>query len=74
MYMFLGGQVSGLVKKFNIWIFSDTMDVVNVKTFCIVVLHIELYLYITLVVTLTLFQCHSSVKQLIGLLSTLSRS
>ena len=60
--MFLVGQVSGLVKNFNIEIFSDTRNVINVKL-CLLILHIELYLFITLSVTLTLFQDHSSVKQ-----------
>ena len=59
--MFLVGQVSRLVENFNIGIFSDTLKVINVK-FCMMVIHIELYLLITLSVTLTLFQDHSSVK------------
>ena len=56
------GQVSGLVKNFNTGIFSDTINVINVKL-CMMVLHTELYLFITLSVILTLFQNHSSVKQ-----------
>ena len=55
IYMFLCGQASGLVENFNIGIFSDTMNVINVKR-CTVVVHIELYLFITLSMTLTLFQ------------------
>ena len=62
IHMFLVGQVSGLVENFNIGIFSDTMNVTNVKLY-MVVLHIELYLFIANSVTLTLFQGHSSVKQ-----------
>ena len=60
--MFLVGQVSGLVENFNIGISSDTMNVINVKLF-ILVLYIELYLFIILSVILTLFQGHSSVKK-----------
>ena len=47
LYMFLVSQVSGLVEKFNIGIFSDTINVINVKL-CMMVLHIELYLFSTL--------------------------
>ena len=63
IYMFLVGQVSGLIKNFNVGIFSDTIDVINVKLH-MMVLHNEFYLSITLSVTLTLFQSHSSVKQI----------
>ena len=52
--MFLVGQVSGLVEKFNTGIFSGTINVINVKL-CMTVLHIQLYLVITLSVTLKLF-------------------
>ena len=45
--------------SFNIVIFSDTINVTNVKL-CMMILHIELYLFITLSVTLTLFQGHST--------------
>ena len=47
--MFLVGQVSGLVEKFNIRTFSDTINAINVK-FCMMLLNIELYLFITLLV------------------------
>ena len=60
--MFLVGQVSGLFENFNIGIFSDTMNVINVKL-CMVVLRIKFYLLITLSFTLTLFQGHSNIKQ-----------
>ena len=40
--MFLVGQVSRLVENINIGIFSDTINVMNVK-FCMTVLRIELY-------------------------------
>ena len=48
-------------KDFNITIFLDTINVINVKL-CMVVLHTELYLFIPLLVTLTIFQGHSSVE------------
>ena len=53
-------QVGGLVKNFNIWILSDTINVVNVKL-CMMMLHIALSAFITLSVTLSLYQGHSSV-------------
>ena len=62
IYMFVVGCVPGLVGKFNIGIFSDTVNVINVKL-CIAVLHIEHYLCITLSVTFTFYQGHSSVEQ-----------
>ena len=49
--MFLVGQVSGLVKNFNIGIFSDIINVINVKL-CMMVLTLSLIL----------FQGHSSAK------------
>ena len=52
IYVFLIGQVSWFVKNFNIQIFSGTITVIDVRI-CMVVLHIELYLFITLSVTLT---------------------
>ena len=60
--MLLVGHVSGLVRNLNIWIFSDTINVINIKL-CMIVLHIKLYLFMTLSMTLTLFQGHSNVKQ-----------
>ena len=60
--MFFMGQVPGLVKNFNIEIYSDTINVINVK-FCMMVLLIEPFLFIPLSVTLTVFQGHSKVKQ-----------
>ena len=62
MYMFLVSQVSGLVENFNTGIFSDTKNVINVKL-CNRVLHIKLYLLITLSVTLTVLQGHRSVEK-----------
>ena len=50
-------QVSWLIKNFNIGIFSDTRNVINVKL-CMMVLHIELYMCSTLSVILTSFQGH----------------
>ena len=43
--------------------FSDTINVINIKR-CMMVLLIELFLFIPLSWTLTIFQGHSSVKQL----------
>ena len=62
--MFIISQVSGLVENFNIRINfeSDTISVIDVK-FCMVVLLFELYLFIPLSLTLTIFQGHSNVKQ-----------
>ena len=62
IYLFSVGEMSGLVENFNTGIFSDTIDVINVKL-CMMALHIELYLFGTFLVTFTLFQGHSSVKQ-----------
>ena len=79
--MFLVSQMSWLVKNFYAGIFSDTMNAINVKNFNIgifsdtinvinvkhskMLLPSKLYLFITLSMTLTLFQGHSSVKQFI---------
>ena len=60
--MFLFGLVSGLVKNENIGIYSETINVINVKL-CMVVLLIKHYLFIPLSVTFTIFQGHSN-KQL----------
>ena len=60
--IFLAGQVSGIVKNFNMGIFSDTINVMNVKL-CMVVLLFELCLFIAFSETLTILQGHSSVKQ-----------
>ena len=60
--MFLVCQVSGLVENFNTGIFSDTINVINVKLCMMVVLN-KLYPFIRFSVTLIVFQNHSSVKQ-----------
>ena len=60
--MFFVGRVSGLVENVNIRMFSDTINAINVTLFMILLL-IELYLFISLLVTLTTFQSHSSVKK-----------
>ena len=60
--IFSVGQVSGLVENFNNAIFSDSINGINGKL-CMKIPHTELYLFITLSVTLTLFQGHSVVKQ-----------
>ena len=45
--MFLIRQVSGLVKNFNIGIYSYKINVINAKL-CMMVLLVELYLFISL--------------------------
>ena len=45
IYMFLVSQVSGLVENFNIGIYSDSINVINVKL-CMMALLIDLYLFI----------------------------
>ena len=45
--MFFIGQVSGLVKNFNIGIYPDTINVINVKL-CMMILLTKLYLFIPL--------------------------
>ena len=60
--MFLVIQVSWLVENVNTGIYSDTINVINVKL-CMVVVLTELYPFIPLSVTLIVFQGHSSVKQ-----------
>ena len=49
-------------KNFNVAIFSDTTNVINVKL-CMMILLTELYPLIPLQMTLSIFQGHSSVKQ-----------
>ena len=53
--VFFINEVSGLVENFNIEIYLDTINAMNVKL-CMMVLLIELYLFIPLSVTLTVFQ------------------
>ena len=53
--MFLVEQVSWLVKDCNIGIFSDTINVINVKV-CMMILLTELFLLIPFLLTLALFQ------------------
>ena len=60
--MFLVSQVFQLVQIFYNGIFSDTVNVINVKL-CMMVLLIKLYLFIPLSVTLTIFYGHSNVEQ-----------
>ena len=60
---FVVGLASGDVENFNVGIYSDTIKVINVNL-CMMVLLIELYLFIPLSVTLTIFQGHSNVKVL----------
>ena len=58
--MLLVGQASGLVENFSIRIFPDTINVKNVKL-CMMVLLIKLYLFISLSVSMAIFQGQSSV-------------
>ena len=62
IYMFLVDQMSGFVENIGIFSLLHTINVINVKL-CIMVLLIWLYLFHYTLVTLTLFQGHSSVKQ-----------
>ena len=55
-------DVSGRDKNLNVGIFSDTMNVVSMKLY-MMVLSINHYPFIPLSVTLNIFQGHSSVKQ-----------
>ena len=50
-------------KNFNAVIFVDTMNVIIVKL-CMMVVLIELYPFIPLSVTLSIFEGHRSVRQL----------
>ena len=50
-----------LSKTLTTWIFSDNMNVINVKL-CMMILLIELYLFILLAVTLTISQGQSNVQ------------
>ena len=60
---FLSVKSLGLLKTLTFGIYSDTVSVINVKLWMMVLL-IELYLFIPLSVTFTIFQGHSNVKQL----------
>ena len=55
-------MVPALAKNFDTGIYSDSINVINVKIYFIVLL-IEFYLFIWLSVTLTIFQGHSNVEQ-----------
>ena len=52
----------GLLKTFNIGIYSDSKNVINVKLYMMILL-IELDLFIPVSVILTIFQGHNSVEQ-----------
>ena len=54
------GQMSMSVRNFNVVIFIDAINMINVKLYMMAVLT-ELYLFIPLSVTLVLFQGHNSV-------------
>ena len=57
--MFFIGQVCWHVKSFKIEIYSDTINIINVKLRFMVLL-IELYLFTPLSVNLTIFEGHST--------------
>ena len=59
--MLFVGQVPGLVENFNIGIYSDPTNVINVKL-CMMVLLITLSLFIPFSVTLTIFHGHSNIE------------
>ena len=54
--------LSRLVRNFNFGIYSDTINETNVKL-CMMALLIELYRFILLSVTLTIFEGHGSIRQ-----------
>ena len=56
------GRVSVCGKNFNVVIFSNTVNMINVKL-CMMVVLIELYSFLRLSMTLIVFQSHSSVEQ-----------
>ena len=60
--VWLAGPLFCSGKNFNIAIFVDTIDIINVK-FCMMVLLIEFYPFIPLSVTFIIVQSHGSVKQ-----------
>ena len=51
--------IGHIVENFNIGDYLGTVNVINVKL-CMMVLLIELYLFIPLSVTMTIFEGHSS--------------
>ena len=61
--IFFVGQVPRLVINYYIAIYSDTINMIDVKL-CMMVLLIELYLFIPLSMTLTIFQGHSNVEEI----------
>ena len=56
------GRVSDCVENFDVPFFWVTIDVVDLKLYLVVVL-VELYLFMSLSVTLAICEGHSSVKQ-----------
>ena len=60
--MFLVGQVSGPVQNLNIEIFSDSLNVINVEVGMMLLLG-ELYLFVPLSVSMTIFQGYRNGKQ-----------
>ena len=60
--IFFVGQVSRLEENVNIGIYSDTINVINVKL-CVWIQLTELYLFMPPSMTLTIFQGHSNLEQ-----------
>ena len=58
----LAHPVSVCGKNFNVVIFSDTINTINVKL-CMMVVLIDLYPFTPLSITMIVLQGHSSVKQ-----------
>ena len=56
----LVGQMSECVKNFDS-VFSNTINIINLRL-CMMVLTVELYMFISLSVTMTIFQAHRSVS------------
>ena len=59
--MFLVGELSGLFRTVTFGVFSNSTLVIKVKV-CMIILLINLYLFMPISMTLTVFQGYSSVK------------
>ena len=58
----VGGRVTVGGKNFNVAIFSNTVNMINVKL-CMMVMLIKLYPFIPLSLSLTIFQGHTNMEQ-----------
>ena len=58
----VGGRVTVGDKNFNVAIFSNTVNMINVKL-CMMVMLIKLYPFIPLSLSLTIFQGHTNMEQ-----------